>query len=179
MARIAPSERFRRELDELIASGPETDPIEEIARAGARVILQQALEDEAAGFLGRGRYERTGEPVSYRNGYEPRRVVTTSGQVQLERPRVRDASKLEFESALLGRGVARAHALEALVICSFLRGLSVRDVEAALEETLGAGDRQVDGRPRLPGHPRAVSARGRDLRAQTPARPCRGALPHG
>jgi putative transposase len=137
MARIAPSERFRRELDELIASGPETDPIEEIARAGARVILQQALEDEAAGFLGRGRYERTGEPVSYRNGYEPRRVVTTSGQVQLERPRVRDASKLEFESALLGRGVARAHALEALVICSFLRGLSVRDVEAALEETLG------------------------------------------
>jgi transposase-like protein len=30
--------------------------------------------------------------------------------------------------------VARTHALEALVVCSFLRGLSVRDVEAALEE---------------------------------------------
>jgi transposase-like protein len=37
-----------------------------------------------------------------------------------------------------------------LIICSLLRGLSVRDVEAALEEDLrGAGDRQVDGRQGL------------------------------
>ena len=36
---------------------------------------------------------------------------------------------------MLGKGVARTHALESLVICSFLRGLSTRDVEAALEET--------------------------------------------
>jgi len=38
---------------------------------------------------------------------------------------------------VLGKGVARTHALEALIICSFLRGLSVRDVESALEETFG------------------------------------------
>lgn len=137
MARIAPSERFRRELDELIGSGLEADPVEEIARAGARVILQQALEDEVSDFLGRARYERAGDPVSHRNGYEPRTVVTTGGRVRLERPRVRDASKLGFESELLGKSVARTHALEALVICSFLRGLSVRDVEAALTETFG------------------------------------------
>src|SRR5437867_12714098 len=41
-------------------------------------------------------------------------------------------------SAIVGKGVARTHALEALVLCSFLRGLSVRDVEAALEETFEA-----------------------------------------
>ena len=52
----------------------------------------------------------------------------------IERPRVRDATRVGFESQVLGTGVARAHALEALVICSFLRGLSVRDVESALEE---------------------------------------------
>jgi transposase-like protein len=80
------------------------------------------------------RYERTGDPVSHRNGYEARTVKTTSGALELERPRVRDASKLGFESKLLGKGVARTHALESLVICSFLRGLSVRDVEAALAE---------------------------------------------
>ncbi len=33
--------------------------------------------------------------------------------------------------------MARTHALEALIICGFLRGLSVRDVEAALEECFG------------------------------------------
>jgi transposase-like protein len=37
----------------------------------------------------------------------------------------------------LGKGVARTHALEALIIVGFLRGLSVCDVEALLEEALG------------------------------------------
>jgi putative transposase len=136
MARVAPSERFRSELDEALAGvGRQQDPVETIGRLGARLILQQALEDEVTEFLGRGRYERTGEAVSHRNGYEPRKVRTTSGTVELERPRVRDASKLGFESRVLGKHVTRTYALESLVIASFLRGLSTRDVEAVLEET--------------------------------------------
>ncbi len=98
------------------------------------MILQQALEEELSEFLGRGRYERRGEPLSHRNGYERVTVKTTAGPLALERPRVRNASLLGFASEIVGKGVARTHALEALVACSFLRGLSVRDVEAALEE---------------------------------------------
>ncbi len=140
MARVAPSERFRAELDEMLEGvDRDADPVEVVGRLGARLILQQALEDEVSEFLGRARYERAGEPISYRNGYEPRTVKTTSGPVELERPRVRDAQRLGFESKVLGKGVARTHALESLVICSFLRGLSVRDVEAALSETLEEG----------------------------------------
>ena len=136
MARVVPSERFRAELDEALAGvGQEQDPVEVIGRLGARLILQQALEDEVTEFLGRGRYERAGAAVSHRNGYEPRKVRTTSGAVELERPRVRDASKLSFESRVLGKHVTRTYALESLVIGSFLRGLSTRDVEAVLEET--------------------------------------------
>src|SRR3954463_13567251 len=136
MEKVVPSDRFRRELDELLADvDPAADPIERIGRLGARLILQQALEDEVTEFLGRVRYERTTDPVSHRNGYEPRRVVTTAGPVELERPRVRDAQKLGFESRILGKHVARTYALESLIICSFLRGLSVRDIEAALAET--------------------------------------------
>ena len=59
--------------------------------------------------------------MSHRNGYEPRKVRTTSGTVALERPRVRDASRLGFESRVLGEGVTRTYALESLVIGSFLR----------------------------------------------------------
>src|ERR671931_1715465 len=88
--------------------------------------------------LGRERYARAeGGGAIYRNGYEPRVVKTTSGAVELERPRVRNATELGFESRVLGKGVARTHALEALIIVGFLRGLSVRDVEALLEEALG------------------------------------------
>ena len=138
MASIAPSERFRRQLDEVIGGiEGDSDPLETIGRLGARLILQQALEDELSEFLGRARYERAGRPLSHRNGYERRSLKTTAGALALERPRVRDASKLGFESELLGRGVVRTNALEALVVCSFLRGLSVRDVEAALQETFG------------------------------------------
>lgn len=136
MARIVPSKRYRDQLDELIAGAKSSeDPVEEIARAGARLVLQVALEDEVTEFLGRARYERAGEPVAHRNGYEPRKVVTTSGPVEVERPRIRDAEALGFESRILGKGVTRTYALESLVICSFLRGLSTRDVEAALAET--------------------------------------------
>ena len=136
MARVAPSERFRTQLDEALAGvGQEQDPVETVGRLGARLILQQALEDEVAEFLGRRRYERAEDTVSHRNGYEPRTIKTTSGPVELERPRVRDASKLGFESRLLGRHVTHTSALESLVISSFLRGLSTRDVEAVLEDT--------------------------------------------
>jgi putative transposase len=37
----------------------------------------------------------------------------------------------------LGKGVSRTNALEALVLSGFVRGLSVRDVEAVLAEALG------------------------------------------
>src|SRR3970040_1952170 len=135
MASIAPSERLRRELQDLVAgAGGEDDPIEAIGRFGARLILQQALEEELTEFLGRDRYERRGEPLSYRNGYERVTVKTTAGPLELSRPRVRNASALGFCSEIVGQGVAPPHALAALVLCSFLRGLSVRDVEAALEE---------------------------------------------
>jgi Transposase, Mutator family len=111
MEKVAPSERFRSELDEVLAGvGEEHDPIETVGRLGARLILQQALEDEVTEFLGRTRYERTEKMVSHRNGHEPRTVKTTSGALALERPRVRNASKLGFESRILGKGVARTHA---------------------------------------------------------------------
>ena len=138
MTKIVPSERLRRELDEVLSGvGEHEDPVEAVARLGARLILQQALEEEVTDFLGRERYARTGGAAIYRNGYEPRTVKTTSGAMELERPRIRNADELGFESQVLGKGVARTHALEALIILGFLRGLSVRDVEALLEETFG------------------------------------------
>src|SRR5271163_5247080 len=103
MEKVAPSERFRSELDEVLAGvGGEEDPIETIGKLGARLILQQALEDEVSEFLGRRRYERAEETVSHRNGYEERTVKTTSGAMRLERPRIRDSKRLGFESRILG-----------------------------------------------------------------------------
>jgi transposase-like protein len=72
-----------------------------------------------------------------RNGYEPITVKTTSGPVAMARPKLRGTTEA-FASRLLGAGVSKSNALESLCIAGFVRGLSVRDVEAMLAEALGA-----------------------------------------
>lgn len=65
------------------------EPLDLLAREGARMILGIALEEEVTEFLGRARYERSpGENQGYRNGHRARSVTVGSGQVEVEMPRV-------------------------------------------------------------------------------------------
>lgn len=138
--RVSPSERIRAEIDELIAGaerGSLVEHFEEVARAAVRLVFQTALEAEVTEFLGRDRYARGArEREGSRNGYSDLAVKTTAGEVTLQRPKVR-GTDVAFASRLLGTGVTRTNALEALVIAGFVRGLSVRDVEASLADALG------------------------------------------
>jgi putative transposase len=137
-ARLSPTERIRAQIDELFAGGqPLVETLEEAARLSVRLVIQAALEAEVSEFLGRDRYQRDPDAgPGYRNGHQPVEVKTTAGPVVLERPKLRGTVE-PFVSRLLGKGVSRTNALEALVLASFVRGLSVRDVEAALAEALG------------------------------------------
>jgi len=137
--RVSPIERVRADIDQLFASERELgEVLEEVAHLGVRLLMQTALEAEVTEFLGRERYVR-GERAreGSRNGHCPTTVKTTSGPITLERPKLRGTDEA-FASRLLGTGVCRTNALESLVIASFVRGLSVRDVEAALAEALGS-----------------------------------------
>ena len=135
---LSAAERIRVQIDELFASEQDLGQVlEQVARLSVRLVVQAALEAEVSEFLGRDRYAR-GERVraGYRNGHTELTVKTTAGPVVLERPKLRGTSE-PFTSRLLGKGVSRTNALEAPVISGFVRGLSVRDVEAALAEALG------------------------------------------
>jgi transposase-like protein len=114
--------------------------LEEVARLGAQLLMQAALEAEVTEFLGRDRYARAAlsednRPGS-RNGYRDVTVKTTAGPVKLARPKLRGTTEA-FASRLFGAHVTKTNALESLVIASFVRGLSVRDVEATLADALG------------------------------------------
>ena len=142
-ARVSPTERIRAEIDELFASeGDLGEVVEQVARLGARLLLQAALEAEVTEHLGRDRYERrekAEEPkAGSRNGYSPLTIKTTSGPVTLARPKLRGTTQA-FASRLLGQGVTRTNAIESLIIAGYVRGLSTRDIEAALAEALGDG----------------------------------------
>ena len=57
--RVSPTDRVRGHIDELFASGKQLPEIlEEVARLGAQLLMQAALEAEIAEFLGRDRYQR-------------------------------------------------------------------------------------------------------------------------
>jgi len=97
----------------------------------------QAEVDE---FLGRARYQRRADVpearAGSRNGFCDTTVKTTTGPVTVSRPKLRGTQD-KFVSRLFGTGVTKTNALETLVIAGFVRGLSVRDVEAALADALG------------------------------------------
>jgi transposase-like protein len=138
--RVSPVERVRAEIDQLFADPARdlAEVVEEVARLGAQLLLQTALETEVTAFLGRERYQRDPDAnPGHRNGHQPVTIKTTSGPVTLERPKLRGTGQ-RFASQLLGTQVTRTNALEALVIAGFVRGLSTRDVEATLAEALGA-----------------------------------------
>jgi transposase-like protein len=138
--RVSPTERVRAEIDALFASERDLASIlEVVARLSVRLLMQTALEAEVEEFLGRARYVRRDDedrPGS-RNGWQPPATVkTTMGPVELQRPKLRDSDEA-FCSRLFGAGVTRTNALESLVISGWVRGLSDRDIEAALAEALG------------------------------------------
>ena len=108
----------------------EPDPLERIGRLGARLILQQALEDEVTEFLARVRYEPAEERVSYRNGYEPRRV--SSGGASDANAFV--AAGLPVVN--LANGTERNHQPDERVSVAALDGML--DVAFALIDTVGA-----------------------------------------
>jgi transposase-like protein len=118
------------------------ESLSELARLGARLIIQRAVEDEFDAWLGRSRYER--RPESERglqnygsglgNGFRPCTLQTAEGELQVEIPQVRQAAET-FASKLFPRTpkLLRTEPLKALVIGAFVRGLSMRDVEDLCE----------------------------------------------
>src|SRR3974377_1657817 len=139
--RVSPTDRIRARIDELFGQDRQLPEIlEEVARLGAQLLMQAALETEITAFLGRDRYQRAASSEDARpgsrNGYREVTVKTTAGPVHLSRPKLRGTTEA-FASRLFGSHVTKTNALESLGIASFVGGLSVRAVEAALAAALG------------------------------------------
>ena len=143
---VPPSAEIEARIEQMLSVGVGDDPREslsELAKLGARLIIQRAVEDEFDAWLGRARYERrprdrTEEAVEesgLRNGFRARRLQTAEGELEIEIPQVRQAAET-FASKLFPRTpkLLRTEPLKALVIGAFVRGLSMRDVESLCEQ---------------------------------------------
>src|SRR5947209_15507058 len=145
---VPPSAEIQASIDKLLSKGMVDDPqkmLSELARLGARLIIQRAVEDEFDTWLGRARYERRPErqrglrnyDSGLRNGFRPRHLQTAEGELRIEVPQARGAA-VPFVSKLFPKWhckrLLRTDPLKALVIGGFVRGLSMRDVESLCEE---------------------------------------------
>ena len=94
---VPPSAEIEEQIDRLLAVGVgenARESLSELAKLGARLIIQRAVEDEFDVWLGRARYERRpGYQRGLRNGFRPRRVQTLEGEFEVEIPQLRDAAE--------------------------------------------------------------------------------------
>src|SRR5947208_8255289 len=137
MERIAPSARLEAQIEELLGDelAANGEKLAELGRLGARLVLQRAVEEEVTAFLGRARYERTLAATGSRNGMRPKPIQTAEGEITIAMPQVRNTAE-QFVSRVIPdtKAVVRTRPLEALIIGSYVRGLSDRDIESLAKE---------------------------------------------
>ena len=143
---VPPSAEIEAQIEQLLAVGVGENPREslsELAKLGARLIIQRAVEDEFDAWLGRARYER--RPAISASSAARRAGCATGfarGGCRPPRGSLRSRSRRSaqaaetFASKLFPRTpkLLRTEPLKALVIGAFVRGLSMRDVESLCEQ---------------------------------------------
>lgn len=125
-------------IDELLA-GAQTE--EEIVGPGGLLsrltkrLVERALDVELTDHLG---YERGQAPPggagNARNGTTSKTLATEHGPVRIEAPRDRKGS---FEPKIVRKRQRRFEGFDDKILALYSRGLSVRDIEAHLEEIYG------------------------------------------
>jgi len=128
---------LEQQIEELLTGGfgEKGEHLTELGRLGARLVLQRAVDEEVAAFLGRARYERKSTATGSRNGTRPKPIQTAEGEISIAMPQVRNTAE-RFVSQVIPdtKAVVRTRPLEALIIGGYVRGLSDRDIESLAEE---------------------------------------------
>src|SRR6516162_5856689 len=98
-------------------------------------LLERALGAELSEHLG---YEK-GDPAgrgsgNSRNGYSNKTVIGDDGAIEIAVPRDRNSS---FEPQIVAKGQTRLDGFDDRIISLYARGLSVREIQAHLQELYG------------------------------------------
>lgn len=110
--------------------------LRELVRKTVQETLNALLDEEADEMVGAERYERTAGREAYRSGHYRRKLVTTSGEVVLDVPKLRGAT---FQTAVIERYRRRETSVEEAIIEMYLAGVSTRRIEDVSEMLWGAG----------------------------------------
>ena len=122
------------------------DQLTELLRQGARRMLQAAIEEEVADYIGKHQacVDDCGKRLVVRNGHHPERMLQTGiGNIPIKKPKVNDkrvdesGTRLRFQSSIVPAYLKRTKSIEELVPWLYLRGISTGDFPTALKSILG------------------------------------------
>lgn len=115
--------------------------LEDIARGGARRMLQEAIEQEVADYIEAHKscLDEAGHRLVVRNGSKPPRTILTGcGPLEVRQPRVddrrtdSDGNRFRFTSRILPPYLRKTKAIEELIPWLYLKGISTNDMPEAL-----------------------------------------------
>jgi putative transposase len=112
----------RLALAELLEKAGDGDFLRSVAEA----VLQLLMEADVDGLIGAGRYERSGERTTWRNGFRDRSLDTRLGKLQLRIPKLRQGAY--FPPFLEPRKMSEK-ALVAVIQEAWIGGVSTRRVD--------------------------------------------------
>ncbi len=98
------------------------DHLGEFVRATVEETLNAMLDAEADAICNAQRYERTESRKGNRSGHYDRKLLTKSGEVTLQIPKLR---KVTFETAIIERYKRREISVEEAMIEMYIAGVSV------------------------------------------------------
>jgi transposase-like protein len=119
-------------LDALIGDAKTAEDFVGLTRAIQKRLAERMLAGELSAHLGYapGEAKPDGQ-ANHRNGTTPKTVLTETGAVPLEIPRDREGT---FRPQLVPIGVRRLPQFDANVLSLYARGVSVREIQAHLEQ---------------------------------------------
>src|SRR5262249_47890821 len=95
-------------------------------RAVAEAVLQLLMESDVEGLIGAGRYERSGERSTWRNGYRDRNLDTRLGDAATAHPK---ATARSYFPPFLEARKSSEKALIAVIQEAWIAGVSTRWVD--------------------------------------------------
>ena len=110
------------------------DHLNQLVRQSVEDTLNSLLDAEADAICKAGRYQRSPDRLDTRAGSYKRKLLTSTGEVELTVPRLRS---LPFETQIIKRYQTKQSSVEEALIEMYLAGVSVRRVEDITEALWG------------------------------------------
>jgi transposase-like protein len=107
----------------------------DLIRRSAQLVLQELIEAEATSKIGAGRWERSPERQTHRNGSRPKVLATQAGDVEVRIPKLRQGS---FFPSFLAQRRRIDQALGSVIAEAWVKGVSTRKVDD-LAQAMGIG----------------------------------------